>query len=145
MEIMINSEATRRVVGDFIAYVRSGQEPDRAHEFMAPVVLAHQVESENETTIPRTPEDYARHVRDMLATWGEFALTVDEFLVDGARAYVRLTQVGRHLAPVDGHAPTGRTVRQVNSIVYHVTDGLITEYWMQIDRAGLSAQLRAAD
>ncbi|MEU4681102.1 ester cyclase [Micromonospora sp. NPDC023737] len=62
--------------------------------------------------------------------------------LDGARAYVRLAQVGRHLEPVHGIAPTGRTVRQINSVVYHVEDGLITEYWMQIDRAGLLAQLR---
>ncbi|MFE9693007.1 ester cyclase [Micromonospora sp. NPDC005806] len=140
---MIDSEVTRRVVGDFIMYVRSGREPHRAAEFMAPVVLAHQVQSEDEVTIARPPDDYAEHVREMTSTWGEFALTVDELLVDGARAYVRLTQVGRHLAPVDGLPPTGRTVRQINSIVYHVADGLITEYWMQIDRAGLHAQLHA--
>ncbi|MFG3697787.1 ester cyclase [Micromonospora sp. NPDC047620] len=78
----------------------------------------------------------------MTASWGAFDLTIEEFLVDGARAYVRLSQVGRHLEPVDGIAPTGRTVRQINSVVYHVEDGLITEYWMQIDRAGLLAQLR---
>ncbi|MFJ8581957.1 ester cyclase [Micromonospora sp. NPDC093277] len=63
----------------------------------------------------------------------------------GARTDVRrasLTQVGHHLGPVDGIAPTGRIVRQINSVVYHVEDGLITEYWMQIDRAGLLAQLR---
>ncbi|HEX5994780.1 MAG TPA: ester cyclase [Jiangellales bacterium] len=142
---MIDSEVTRRVVGDFITYVRSGREPHRAAEFLAPVVLAHQVQSEDEVTIERTPEDYAGHVREMIATWGEFELTVDEFLVDGARAYVRLTQVGHHLAPVDGLAPTGRGVNQINSIVYHVVDGLITEYWMQIDRAGLRAQLGTAD
>lgn len=141
---MINPEVTRRVVGDFIRYVRSGREPERAAELMAPVVQAHQVQSEDEVTIERTPDDYAEHVREMTATWGEFELTVDEFLVDGARAYVRLTQVGRHLAPVDGIEATGRAARQINSIVYHVEDGLITRYWMQIDRAGVAAQLRRA-
>ncbi|MGC5022652.1 ester cyclase [Micromonospora sp. DT47] len=99
---------------------------------------------EDEVTIARTPDDYAGHVREMIATWGEFELTVDDFLVEGARAYVRLTQVGRHLAPVDGLAPTGHAVWQINSIVYHVADGPIAEYWMQIDRAGLRAQLCAA-
>ena len=34
-------EVTRRVVTDFLQYVRSGREPQRASEFMAPVVLAH--------------------------------------------------------------------------------------------------------
>ncbi|MGY0004137.1 ester cyclase [Micromonospora sp. I033] len=139
---MTDSEVTRRVVGDFLRYVRSGREPQRTAEFMAPVVRAHQVQSEDLTTVERTPDDYAEHVREMTASWGAFDLTIEEFLVDGARAYVRLAQVGRHLQPVEGIAPTGRTVRQINSVVYHVEDGLITEYWMQIDRAGLLAQLR---
>ncbi|MDO3700216.1 ester cyclase [Micromonospora sp. C28SCA-DRY-2] len=139
---MVDSEVTRRVVGDFLRYVRSGREPQRAAEFMAPAVRAHQVQSGDLATVERTPADYAEHVREMTATWGAFDLTVEEFLVDGARAYVRLVQVGRHLQPVAGIAPTGRTVRQINSVVYHVEDGLIREYWMQIDRAGLLAQLR---
>ncbi|NES26134.1 ester cyclase [Micromonospora terminaliae] len=139
---MIDSAVTRRVVGDFLRYVRSGQEPQRAAEFMAPTVRAHQVQSEDLATVERTPDDYAEHVREMTATWGAFDLTIEEFLVDGARAHVRLAQVGHHLAPVDGIAPTGRTVRQINSVVYNVEDGLITEYWIQIDRAGLLAQLR---
>ena len=66
---------------------------------------------------------------------------MNEFLVDGARAYVRLTQTGQHLAAVDGHPATGKRVREISSVVYHVEDGVITQYWMQIDRAGLVHQL----
>jgi len=119
---------------EFLTHVRSGRDPDRATDLMAPVVLAHQVQSEDEVTVERTPQNYAEHVREMIETWGDFALEVQELLVDGARAYVRLVQNGRH-------APTGRTVRQTNAVVYHVEDARITQYWMQIDRAGLAAQL----
>ena len=138
---MIDESVTRRVVTEFLEHVRSGRDLSRAAELMAPVVLAHQVESEHEVTIERSPADYAEHVREMRATWGDFTLVVDEFLVDGARAYVRLIQTGHHLASVDGYAASGRIVRQINSVVYHVEDGLITRYWMQIDRAGLIHQL----
>ena len=131
---MIDEAVTRRVVTQFLTQVRSGHDPGRAAELMAPLVLAHQVQAEDAVTIERTPQNYAEHVREMVETWGDFALDVQELLVDGARAYVRLVQTGRH-------APTGRTVRQINSIVYHVEDGRITQYWMQIDRAGLAAQL----
>lgn len=106
---MIDSEVTRRVVGDFLRYVRSGRNPQRAAEFMAPAVRAHQVQSEDLASVERTPDGYAEHVREMTGTWGAFDLTIEEFLVDGARAYVRLAQVGRHLGRVDGIAPTGRT------------------------------------
>lgn len=34
-------------------------------------------------------------------------------------------------------------VVQVTSCVYRVEHGLIVEYWIQIDRAGLAAQLRS--
>ncbi|MGX6602645.1 ester cyclase [Micromonosporaceae bacterium Da 78-11] len=138
---MINAEVTRQVVTDFLHQVRSGRAPHRAADFMAPVVLAHQLQSEDEVTIERTPDDYADHVREMTTTWGSFTLTVDELLVDGARAYVRLTQVGRQLGQVDGRPATGRAVRQINSVVYQVEDGRITQYWIQIDRAGVTAQL----
>jgi predicted ester cyclase len=131
---MVDVDVTRRVVTEFLAYVRSGRDPSRARSFMAPRVRAHQVQSEEPLTIVRTPAEYADHVREMVDTWGDFQLEVEDLLVDGPRAYVRLTQTGRHAA-------TGRVARQTNAIVYHVENGLITEYWMQIDRAGLTAQL----
>jgi predicted ester cyclase len=134
---MIDETVTRRIVTEFLTHVRSGRDLSRTADLMAPVVLAHQVQSEDEATIERTPQNYADHVREMIETWGDFTLEVQELLVDGARAYVRLVQIGRHAA-------TGRTVRQTNSIVYHVEDRRITQYWMQIDRAGLAAQLAEA-
>ena len=99
------------------------------------------MQSEDEVTVERSPDDYADHVRDMIATWGQFDLLVDELLVEASRAFVRLTQVGRHIAPVDGHHASGRVVREISSIVYHVENGVITQYWIQIDRAGLTEQL----
>ncbi|WP_203827561.1 ester cyclase [Actinoplanes palleronii] len=131
---MINADVTRRVVTEFLAYVRSGRDPSRAVALMAPQVRAHQVQSEDPVTIMRSPADYAEHVQEMVDTWGDFHLQVEDLLVDGPRAYVRLAQTGRHIE-------TGRVVRQINAVVYHVEDGRITEYWMQIDRAGLNAQL----
>jgi predicted ester cyclase len=131
---MFNVDVTRRVVTEFLAYVRSGRDPKRAGALMAPQVRAHQVHSEDPVTIVRSPAEYAEHVREMIETWGDFHLQVEDLLVDGPRAYVRLAQTGRHVR-------TGRVVRQINSVVYHVEGGLITEYWVQIDRAGLDAQL----
>jgi hypothetical protein len=90
---MIDAAVTRRVVTDFLDQVRSGRDVDRAAALMAPRVRAHQVCSEDEVTIERSPADYAEHVR------------------------------------------------QINSVVYHVENGVITEYWIQIDRAGVAHQL----
>ncbi|MFE0646684.1 ester cyclase [Streptomyces sp. NPDC058877] len=61
------------------------------------------------------------------------------------RVYARWTQQGRHVGAVDGHPPTGAPVTAVTGAVYRVEDGLIVEYWIQIDRQGGTAQLRRPD
>ena len=62
---MIDVEVTRRVVAEFLGEVRSGRDLGRVADLMAPRVLAHQVCSEEEVTIERSPADYADHVRGM--------------------------------------------------------------------------------
>lgn len=57
---MSYAEETRRVVAAFLAQVRSGLSPERSGEFIAPIVLAHQVQS----------EDYEGHVREKKLLWG---------------------------------------------------------------------------
>ncbi|SDJ52351.1 Predicted ester cyclase [Frankineae bacterium MT45] len=129
------------VVRGFLEVVRSGREPHRAGEFMAPLVRAHQVSADSPITIEREPDDYADHVEEMLVQFGRFEIQVDEFLVDGPKVYVRWTQFGRHLGVIDGVAPTGQALVTVASSVYRVDAGKIVEYWMQQDHAGLTAQL----
>lgn len=129
------------LVREFFDVVRSGRHPERAADYLAGTVRAHQVWSEGPVTVERTPAQYTEHVEEMLAAYGAFALRVDEVLAAGDRVYVRWTQTGTHVGPVDGVAPTGRPVVQVASCVYRVEDGRVVEYWMQIDRAGLAAQL----
>ncbi|MFC0680310.1 ester cyclase [Lysobacter korlensis] len=130
-------------VSEFFRVVRSGDRPELAREYLAPAVLAHQVRADSPDTIQRDPDGYTEHVRDMVATYGPFSLTIDEFIADGDKVYVRWTQTGWHRAPVDGFAPTGRPLRTVASAVYRVTGGMITEYWMQQEDSGLRAQLLA--
>ncbi|MEU1839535.1 ester cyclase [Micromonospora chersina] len=131
------------VVRDFLRVVRSGADPSRADRLMAPTVVAHQVQAEDPATITRTPREYAEHVEEMLAAYGPFRLEIDELFGSGDKVYARWTQNGVHVGDVDGIAPTGRPVTQVTSCVYRVADGRIAEYWIQIDRWGLRAQLAA--
>jgi predicted ester cyclase len=131
-----------RVVRGFFEVVRSGRAPDRAAEFMAPRVIAHQVNAEAEGgAVERTPRNYADHVREMKAAYGDFKLDISELVAQGDRVYVRWRQEGAHLGEVDGFAPTRKPIVEVASAVYRVRDGKIVEYWIQIDRAGLRAQL----
>ncbi len=128
-------------VAEFFRIVRSGAEPDRAGEFLAATVLAHQVRSGSSDTIRRDPEDYAAHVREMLAAFGDFTVTVEELIAEGEKVYVRWVQDGWHRGPIAGFQPTGLAVRVVASAVYRVDRGRIIEYWIQQEDAGLLSQL----
>ncbi len=111
---------------------------------MAGLVRAHQVVSEAPEVVERTPQQYAEHVQEMLDAYGAFTLTVDELIAEGNRVYARWTQTGRHVGSVDHYPPTGAQVTAMTSAVYRVEDGLIVEYWIQIDRQGITAQLEQA-
>ncbi|MFH8471813.1 ester cyclase [Streptomyces sp. NPDC018000] len=136
--------SAKDTVRQFLLQVRSGRRPDWADRFMAGHVLAHQVVSETPMVVERTPQQYAEHVQEMLDAYGTFELTVDELIAEGDRVYARWTQIGRHVGPIDHHAPTGAEVTAVTSAVYRIEDGLIVEYWIQIDRQGIAAQLEKA-
>ncbi|MFD8010765.1 ester cyclase [Streptomyces sp. NPDC058955] len=138
---MINAKDTVR---EFLLQVRSGLHPDRAGRFMAGRVQAHQVVSEAPVVVERTPQQYTEHVQEMLDAYGAFTLTVDELIAEGDRVYARWTQTGHHVGAVDHHPPTGAQITATTSAVYRVEDGLIVEYWIQIDRQGITAQLEQA-
>lgn len=137
------SASTRSVVQAFIQQVRSGRDLQQVHATMAERVLAHQIVSEAPATLHRSPANYRLHIEDFQRLWGAFELSVDEFIVEGDRAYVRWTQTGQHRASFDGEAPSGKPLREMASAVYRVQGGRIVEYWIQTDRHGLAQQLQA--
>ncbi|WHY77201.1 ester cyclase [Neobacillus sp. WH10] len=130
-----------QIVREFFEEVRSGNNPDYSNQLMAEQVLAHQIVSEEEQTVLRTPKDYAEHVREMNEAYGNFSLEIQELLVQGNKVYVRWKQVGTHVGEIDGYQPTGLPVIQMASAVYRIEDEKISEYWIQIDRSGIQKQL----
>ena len=132
------------VVMGFLRDVRSGRHPDLAGAYMAPLVQAHQVTSEGDVTLERTPQAYAEHVHDFLALFGDFRFEVEECLAAGDRVYVRWRQTGWHVSSIAGESPTQAPLVEISSAVYRVRRGQIVEYWIQSDRLGLHLQLARA-
>jgi len=130
-----------QIVREFFKEVRSGNNPDYANQLMAEQVLAHQIQSEEEQTVFRTPKDYAEHVREMIEAYGKFSLEIQEFLVQGNKVYVRWKQIGTHVGEINGYQPTGLPVIQMASAVYRIEYEKISEYWIEIDRLGVEKQL----
>src|SRR5690349_6779570 len=63
---MRNTAISEQIVRDFLLTVRAGKDPDKACNFMADKVLAHQMNAENPQTVERTPQNYAAHVKEFL-------------------------------------------------------------------------------
>ncbi|WP_312473256.1 ester cyclase [Neobacillus sp.] len=130
-----------QIVRTFFEEVRSGHNPDYAINLMAEQVIAHQMISEEDVTVIRTPHDYADHVREMIEAYGTFSVDIQEMLAHGNKVYVRWKQVGTHVGEVDGYSPTGLPVIEIASAVYRIEEEKIKEYWIQIDRSGIQKQL----
>lgn len=132
------------VVRGFLDEVRSGRAPEKAVNYLAPEVRAHQVTAEGESVVVRSPEAYARHVQEFRQLFGDFSFTIQEFISDEDKVFVRWRQDGHHLGSLDGETPTGAPLTELTSVVYRVEAGKIAEYWLQTDRKGLELQLQRA-
>lgn len=139
----VTTRPPRAVVSEFLRVVRSGLDPARAGEFLAPEVIAHQLNAEHPESVRRSPRAYAEHVEEFRRLFGDFRFEVTELLADGNKVYARWIQRGCHIAAIDGFRPTQRPLVEYASAVYRVEDGRIAEYWIQIDRSGLQLQLEA--
>ena len=137
----ITSTTPEQIVRGFYAVVRSGRAPERAAEFLAPHVAAHQMNAEDEREVVRTPAEYATHVHEMQSAYGPFTLEVTELIAQGERVYVRWRQRGAHVGEIEQYSPTGKPLTEIGSAVYRVAGDRIVEYWIQLDREGVRRQL----
>lgn len=137
-----NTKDNKEIVRQFLEIVRGGKDPDKANAFMADTILAHQVNSENQTTVKRTPQNYAEHVKEFITMYGRFTFEITELIAEGDKVYARWIQHGKHLTEIDGYPATGKPLTEIASAVYQLKDGKIVEYWIQIDRMGFEKQLQ---
>ncbi|MFC4786418.1 ester cyclase [Nocardioides sp. MAHUQ-72] len=129
------------VVAEFLSRVRVTGDSRAAARLLADPVRCHQVVSEHQQTVLRSPAEYAAHVREMLEMFGPFTFHVTELLSQEDKVYVRWRQEGRDLRRPDGEPGTGVAVTEVGSAVYRIEDRRIAEYWVQLDRWGMHQQL----
>lgn len=138
----VATSGNKEIVKQFLEIVRAGKDPDKASHFMADTMLAHQMNVENLTTVKRTPQNYSDHVKEFIAMYGNFSFEITELIAEGDKVYARWLQKGKHLAEIDGYAPTGKPLNEIASAVYRLEKNKIVEYWIQIDRLGFEKQLQ---
>ena len=121
------SRSAEEVVLGFLLHVRSGERPERVHDYLARRVVAHQGRPGAErTAVVRDPGQYARHVLEMMCAAGRWT-----FEVLGLSGHGDLVEA---------------TWRQAGEVVehgwarYRVLDGRITEYWIDVHHDVLSSR-----
>ncbi|HET6540524.1 MAG TPA: hypothetical protein VFG46_08580, partial [Chryseolinea sp.] len=74
------AQSAEKIVRSFLSNVRSGLRPDDAKLYMADTVLAHQVTSENPTTVKRTPANYTNHINEFKRLFGDYHFEITELI-----------------------------------------------------------------
>lgn len=121
--------AQAALVAEFLLTVRTGLDVDRAPEFLAEHVLAHQLSqgADQGRSIRRTPHEYAEHVRQMHQALGPWTFEITGLAVQGTR----VAASWRQLSP---GTQARRPVVQRGHAEYAVRDGRIVEYWIDVDQ-----------
>lgn len=108
----------KEIIRQFLENVRTGKQPDNSSLFMADTVLAHQMNSEEQATVKRTPQNYTDHIKEFLEMYGSYSFEITELIADGDRVYARWIQKGKHLTEIEGYAATGKPLTEIASCVY---------------------------
>ncbi|MET4082040.1 putative ester cyclase [Pedobacter sp. UYP30] len=136
------TQNNKEIVKLFLETVRSGRVLENVSYYLSDVVVAHQMNSENQSEVKRTPQDYKEHVQEFLEMFGKFSFEITALIAEEDKVYARWIQKGKHLAVIEGFKPTGAELTEIASAVYRLENSKIVEYWIQIDRLGFEKQLQ---
>jgi steroid delta-isomerase-like uncharacterized protein len=68
-------------------------------------------------------------------------VSLDEFVAEGDRVFLRSTMTGTHDDEYLGIPATGRHIAVESAEVFRVSDGKFVGYWCMVEAAGLMRQL----
>lgn len=88
-----------------------------------------------------TAAGFKEGIAELRTAMPDFAVTVDDLIVTGDRAAVRLTWTGNHKAPYQGAPATFRQIRVTVIEILRLRDGKIVERWANPDTLSFNRQL----
>ena len=68
-------------------------------------------------------------------------VSLDEFVAEGDRVFLRSTMTGTHDGEFQGTPATGRHIAAESAEVFRIADGKFIGYWCMVNVAGLMHQL----
>jgi methionine-gamma-lyase len=90
-------------------------------------------------------EGFVRYMRQVREAFPDFHNRIDELVVSGDRAAVRLTYRGTHRGALFDIPPTGMPVTYSGAAFFQFRDGRIVDGWVLGDLVGLRRQLGVVD
>ena len=109
-----------------------------AHELTAPDLVEHQ---DFGPAHPPGGDGVRAVIASLRRAFPDFRLTIDDLVVGGDAAWLRMVATGTNHGSFMGHAPTGRPMRADVFDIIRVRDGRMVEHWGVPDRLGVLFQL----
>lgn len=107
-------------------------------ELMAPNSIAHGL---GEGAAAHGPAGFKPFLRNMRAAFPDIHIRIEDTIVQGDKAVVRVVLQGTHLGDGLGLPKTGQPVTVTGIIITRVVNGQIVEGWNCWDQLGLLRQL----
>lgn len=104
---------------------------------LAPVVILHY----RGQAIRLTPDQATGVVQTWRAAFPDFHFELEDMMVDGNKAALRIPFTGTHKGRFWGLEPTGTKISVTETLVIRVEEDRIVEMWEDYDEYGLRIQL----
>ena len=88
-------------------------------------------------------EEFKNYVRSVRGALEDYHCEILACVAEGRRVFAKMRFHGRHVAPLRGFEPTGKTVQWLGAALFHLDDSAIAELWVLGDLAGLDQLLKA--
>ena len=108
-------------------------------ETFAPDYVQHPVVGEDIHGV----KDVKKFVSDSYAAFSNLNRTMDDIVVEGDKAAVRMTLTGTHSGVLMGIPPTNKKVTYWAIEINRFADGKVAETWARMDTLGMMQQLGA--
>lgn len=82
-----------------------------------------------------------QHIREFEAAFPRYTIEAEEMVTEGDLVAVRGRVQGTHKGVFAGVPPTGRQLKLDLMLFYRISDGRISQFWMQSDSKALMDQL----
>ena len=91
--------------------------------------------------LPAGPDGLKQTVAAVRRAFPDVHYTIEDIVLGGDKAALRVTMRGTHRGDFLGVAPTGRKIEVQELQIEHLRDGQIVAHWHLIDDLGLQRQL----